>query len=306
MADEEKFKHDPEAGEDTKKLRLPFALCKSKGIEIQDWWTPRDAWNALKNEGAVSNVSEEYADYYRQLKKKKAKEYRKKHPERIKKSRLRAQTKSRQLSDLTHNVDKKYKHKDGAIAGANKATPMTFEKADSGNCNPFFNKKDEKTGVNYIGYRTNCQTCVATYIARRKGYDVRALPNLDNREIAQLSQNTSLAYKDKNGKRPEKLYKPYEDSVGGWLAKSMEPGEIFSVEFDWIGRNSGHIVTAEKLKNGDLRIYDPQTNYTVKGIQEIKNYFKSSRIRNGSVEAMNLTNCTLDEKFCDKIMKKSR
>ena len=50
MADEEKFKNDPEAGQDTKKLRLPFALCKSKGIEIQDWWTPRDAWNALKND----------------------------------------------------------------------------------------------------------------------------------------------------------------------------------------------------------------------------------------------------------------
>ncbi len=45
MADEE-FKYDPEAGEDNKKLRLPFALCKAKGIEIKDWWTPRDAWNA--------------------------------------------------------------------------------------------------------------------------------------------------------------------------------------------------------------------------------------------------------------------
>ena len=305
MADEEKFKHDPEAGEDTKKLRLPFALCKSKGIEIQDWWTPRDAWNALKNEGAVSNVSEEYADYYRKLKREKAKKYRKEHPERVKKSQLRSETKKRQLADLTHNVDKQYQHKDGEIAGANKATPMTFEQADSGNCNPFFWKRDEKTGVNYIGYRTNCQTCVATYIARRQGYDVRALPNLDNREIAQLSQNTSLAYKDKNGNPPKKMQKPYEDTPTEWLSKEMKPGEIFSVEFGWSGRNSGHIITAEKLSNGELRIYDPQTNYAVSGA-EARNYFKKGRIREGSLRAMNLTNCTLDEKFCDKIMKKSR
>lgn len=79
MADEE-FKYDPEAGEDNKKLRLPFALCKAKGIEIKDWWTPRDAWNALRNRGEVQDVSEEYADFYRKLKKKRAAEYRKKTP----------------------------------------------------------------------------------------------------------------------------------------------------------------------------------------------------------------------------------
>ena len=51
MADEEEFKYDPEAGERVKKLRLPFALCKKYGITIQDWWTPRDAWNALRRGG---------------------------------------------------------------------------------------------------------------------------------------------------------------------------------------------------------------------------------------------------------------
>ena len=30
------------------KYRLPFGLCKKFGINIQDWWTPTDAWNALK------------------------------------------------------------------------------------------------------------------------------------------------------------------------------------------------------------------------------------------------------------------
>ena len=30
------------------KYRLPFALCKERGIQLPDWATPRDAWNALK------------------------------------------------------------------------------------------------------------------------------------------------------------------------------------------------------------------------------------------------------------------
>lgn len=65
MADEKEFRYDPEAEENSKKFRLPFALCKANGIAIQDWWTPRDAWAALERNGDVENVSDEYADYYR-------------------------------------------------------------------------------------------------------------------------------------------------------------------------------------------------------------------------------------------------
>ena len=65
---EEEFKYDAEAEENTRKYRLPFALCKAQGIAIQDWWTPRDAWEALKRGGRVDDVSEEYAAYYRELK----------------------------------------------------------------------------------------------------------------------------------------------------------------------------------------------------------------------------------------------
>lgn len=294
------FKHDPEAGENAKKYRLPFALCKAKGIKIQDWWTPRDAWAALRNRGEVQNVSEEYADYYRELKKKKAKEYRKRHPERVEQSRLRSETKKRQLVNEEHNPDKNYQHVDGSIAGAARGEPMDFAKADSGSVNPFFLKSDEKTGVPYIGYRTNCQTCVATYIARRKGYDVRALPNLNNYHIADLSFNTTLAYIDKDGNHPKLRSKPYELSASEWLGTEIKAGEIHSVEFTWSGRNGGHIVTVEKLPNGELLAYDPQTNRKLQG-RNIDGFFKG--VNRKSIQAMNLTNYSLDEKFCDNIMK---
>lgn len=35
--DDDDFKNDPEGESNAKKYRLPFALCKAKGIKIQDW-----------------------------------------------------------------------------------------------------------------------------------------------------------------------------------------------------------------------------------------------------------------------------
>lgn len=43
--------YDPEKDSKSKYTRLPFGLCKSKGIPIQDWWTPKDAWAALQRAG---------------------------------------------------------------------------------------------------------------------------------------------------------------------------------------------------------------------------------------------------------------
>jgi hypothetical protein len=274
---EDDFKHDPEAQDNTKKYRLPFALCKAHGIATQDWWTPRDAWKALENGGVVDDVSEEYEEYFKKLKKEKNKQYQE-----------RAKRKRKQLKDSEHNPDKGYVHQKGSIAGAKKGAPMDFKSADSGNVNPYYN-------YNQIGYSHNCQTCVAVYVARRQGYDVRALPNLNNKNIYRLSYNTALAYIDANGMHPKR------DSILGVkdLDRKVKSNRIYSVEFNWKGRRSGHIITVERGEDGNVRLYDPQTNSIIKG-DEMRKYL--SRTRN--VEIMDLTDCTLDEAFCDKIMKK--
>ena len=295
MADEKDFKYDPESGEDSKKYRVPFAICKARGIKIQDWWTPRDAWNALRNNGYVEDVDEEYAEYYRKLKRERQKEFDKTHPWRVKKKKARAETKKQQLADKEHNPDKTYQHVDGAIASAKKGEPMDFQKADSGNCNPYFMKKNAKTDHEYIGYKTNCQTCVATYIARRKGYDVRALPNVNNYNIANLSFNTSLAYVDKDGNHPK------QKRVGGIsdVAFDAAPGSIHAVQFDYVGRSSGHIVVVEKDVSGKVFLYDPQTNSTIDQAS-----FKSYGRGKTNFKAMDLTDVSMDEKYCDSIMKR--
>lgn len=286
--DIEEFKNDPEANEDSKKYRLPFALCKKYGIPIQDWWTPRDAWNALKSGGTVSDVSEEYKDYYRQKKKERQKEY-------AKKARARAKKKQQQLSNPLHNPDKNYKHENGKIAGVAKGKAMDFKQADSGNCNPFYNK-------GLIGYYTNCQTCVAVYVARRQGYDVRALPNLNNKNIYMLSMNTSLAYADSNGKNPKLIHKRNKEKTVAFLENHIKPGEIFSLEYSRRGAKEGHIIIAEKQSSGELFLYDPQINKTIQK-NEIGNYIVRNRAYD--IGIMNLTNVKINEDFCDSIMKRS-
>ena len=45
-------------------LRLPFGLCKRYGIKIEDSWTPRDAWNALKGRRGIDprEAMDDYLD----------------------------------------------------------------------------------------------------------------------------------------------------------------------------------------------------------------------------------------------------
>ena len=117
--------------------------------------------------------------------------------------KARNKAKKQQKKDPEHNPDPNYKHVKGAVAGVKRGKPMTFKEADSGHCNPFYKQAwNDYTQTGYIGYRTNCQTCVAAFIARRQGYDVRALPNLDNESIYRLSLDPMLAYVDKNGNHP--------------------------------------------------------------------------------------------------------
>lgn len=300
MVAEDKFKYDPEAEqkESGARYRLPFALCKKYGIAIQDWWTPRDAWNALKN-GEGVNVSDEYAEMRRRQKKAYEKA-RRRDPERLKRKKLRDETKKRQLSSEAHNPIKGYTHKEGAVAGVKQGKPMTFKQAAAA-VNPFFMKADPKTGVNYIGYRTNCQTCVATYFARRQGYDVRALPNLNNRNIADLSVLTNLAYVDESGKHPTAERKPRGKTTSSWLSEKMKPNDIYSLEWTWKGRSSGHIITVEKDSAGRVTVYDPQTNTKFDGFDKVKGLYKNAQY--GSVRATKLTGCRIDEKFCDGIMR---
>ena len=288
----DEFKHDPE-DEKKRVLRLPFALCKQAGITIQDWWTPRDAWDALKYRGMVADPSEEMKDYFRELKKKASKES-------YENRKARNKAKKQQKKDPEHNPDPNYKHVKGAIAGVKRGKPMTFKEADSGHCNPFFKQAwNDYTQTGYIGYMTNCQTCVAAFIARRQGYDVRALPNLDNESIYRLSLNPMLAYVDKNGNHPTPKAQKRGQGKIGFLQSELQEGRTYGLWWENKRKRSGHIVTCGK-KDGKIWIYDPQNNWHGEE-RAVLNYLSDGK----NLRVADLTNVRMDERFCDKIFKRS-
>ena len=280
---ENDFQYDPEAEDNSKKYRLPFALCKANGIEVEDWWTPKDAWEALKNGGYVDDVSDEYKEYYRQLKK-----------ESSKKSNARTKLKNNQLKDPEHNPENIENHVQGTIAGVKCGEPMSFEQADGGRVNPFF---EQGCKGQLIGYRHNCQTCVAVYFARRKGYDVRALPNLNNKNIYSLSVNTTLAFVNQKGEHPIEKPKAHYQKTLDFLNSEVSDNRVYSLCFSWKGRRDGHIVVAERM-GGKVVVYDPQTNKQYKD-----NEITQLLSRTNNLRLTDLTDYNLDEKFCDSIMK---
>ena len=125
---------------------------------------------------------------------------------------------------------------------------MSFQEADSRSVNPFFSDYSK------IGYRHNCQACVATFIARRQGYNVSALPNLNNRQIYMLSYNTSLAYLTPNQEHPKYILKPKGVNKIKFLESQIKQGEIYSVEFNWIGASCGrsHIFMDTIFREGKI------------------------------------------------------
>ncbi len=285
---EDNFKHDPEGEEQkqSKFYRLPFALCKKYGIPIQDWWRPRDAWNALKNGGLVEDPSEEMKRLIRKQKQKasaKSSQERKDRESRI----------AKQKQNPDHVPDQNYQHRSGFIAGEPKGEPMSFEQANGGKVNPFY---EQGRKGELIGYLTNCQTCVAAYVARRQGYNVRALPNLDNKEIYNLSLSPLSIY-EKGGRSPEEIGKHPMERTADFLDRMVKEGSICTVSCKWIGRNSGHIVTAERTAEG-VRLYDPQTG-KVYAKNEINAFF--SRATN--IRVADVTGFEINTRIADRIMK---
>ena len=130
---------------------------------------------------------------------------------------------------------------------------------------------------------------MATFVAQKLGYDVKALPNLNNKNIADLSYNVSLAYLDKDGNHPKQ-----ESSDGSLMSES---GKMYALRWAWKGRRSGHIVLMMNDGQGTY-LYDPQTNTKYSG-KAAYSFISSGH----DFKKMDLTDCTIDEKFCDKIMK---
>lgn len=192
--------------------------------------------------------------------------------------------------------------------GVKKGKEMTFEEANELRGNINYGKASE--------YSVNCQSCVVANELRRRGYNVTALPNLQKTGNIpyELSMRTNWAWID-----PKTMAMPKKQTAGGIyditrsgalksksikeLTKELvelvkEPGR-YHIDFAWKGKNSGHIITLEKLHNGKIIIYDPQTG-KMKNWKELS---KEISLRYG-VSVLRVDNLLVNTDIIDGIVKK--
>ena len=271
--------NDEESGGNAK-YRLPFALCKARGIHVPEGATPRDAWNLLK--GYNVNPDKEYKRMYDKIAAKKRRDSKKE--------------RKRQAHDPEHSPDYKYQSEAGKIAGVSKGEEMTFAQADGMKPNPYYGKRG------LYGYHNNCQTCVVAFEARLRGYDVRALPNNRNPYIRDLQYNTNLAYIDQYGKHPQYITSPKGMNKLKFIDSVVREGKRYSIEWDWKSGISGHIITVMK-ENGKLKFYDPQTGIIMNSKQ-----FQSECIwkSKGKLQILRVDNCEFNLDLVDYILKRRK
>ena len=192
--------------------------------------------------------------------------------------------------------------------GVKNGKEMTFEEANELRGNINYGKASE--------YSVNCQSCVVANELRRRGYNVTALPNLQKTGNIpyELSMRTNWAWID-----PKTMVMPKKQTAGGIyditrsgalksksikeLTKELvelvkEPGR-YHIDFAWKGKNSGHIITLEKLHNGKIIIYDPQTG-KMKNWKELS---KEISLRYG-VSVLRVDNLLVNTDIIDGIVKK--
>ena len=192
--------------------------------------------------------------------------------------------------------------------GVKKGKEMTFEEANELRGNINYGKASE--------YSVNCQSCVVANELRRRGYNVTALPNLQKTGNIpyELSMRTNWAWID-----PKTMVIPKKQTAGGIyditrsgalksksikeLTKELvelvkEPGR-YHIDFAWKGKNSGHIITLEKVHNGKIIIYDPQTG-KMKNWKELS---KEISLRYG-VSVLRVDNLLVNTDIIDGIVKK--
>ena len=154
------------------------------------------------------------------------------------------------------------------LAGVERGKAMTFDEADGNKANPNFSSAP--------GYRINCQSCVVSNEARRRGYNVETLSNTKGSTLEMLSRATNKAWIDpQTGKYPAYIF---DDAITTakkfepFLDKTIEEGNRYTLQFTWKGRgHSGHIICADRMENGVLRLYDPQIGKAYTGT-EISQY----------------------------------
>ena len=152
---------------------------------------------------------------------------------------------------------------------------MTWEEADSKNTNPNFKQRTPTAD--------NSQACVVVHEARLRGIDVTALPyNEDNDIFVKLGDNFERAWINPRTNKPPKPMEyrksSFEQMVSA-LEKQCSAVGRYHIGLNWEEgsdddkEDGGHVLTAERLPNGNFRYFDPQIGEFIN-----INYYKNHKM----------------------------
>lgn len=200
--------------------------------------------------------------------------------------------------DASEERIKENKHDPKVLAGIRKGAPMTREKANNKNANPFYGKAPE--------YGINCQSCVVAFEARLRGFDVSAKPNyaIANSTAMKLAKNQNLAWKHNiTGLKPiPKVSNKQGADLYNWLGKNIKDNQRFTFSYQYLNKFNemkGHIICLDKTAKGKLRFYDPQTGNTFIG-GEVRRYIKKRNIFKSNI--LRVDNCTFNTDIVEDIL----
>lgn len=159
------------------------------------------------------------------------------------------------------------------IVGVSKGAPMSFDDADGMKSNPGYE--------NDFARVMNCQTCVVANEARRRGYDVQALPyNKNNDSMFALAEQPTRAYiNPETGKEPEMIRveeSPTKARFNKLCEETVKDGERYHLRIE-TKAGGGHVVCMDRDESGVLRVYDPQDGSIYKASEYLKRAKYSSK-----------------------------
>lgn len=185
--------------------------------------------------------------------------------------------------------------------GIAQGKPMTFEEANELKGNVNYGKSRE--------YSINCQSCVVANELRRRGFDVTAFGKFYEEQTL-IGRDATLAWID-----PVTGQKSTRQHIGittnGTITKAQQLKDIeeftldegrYTIGVAWTQNRGRHIITAERMKNGELRIYDPQCGRKWIYDDWIKEVYNTNISKRKDIRVQRIDNLLVNTKLISKIV----
>lgn len=208
---------------------------------------------------------------------------------------------------IANNKEKKFQEEreknpiDKKTGFHKKTTEMTPDE-DMERVNPAFKNWDQNT-------KSNCVLCSMSFELRRRGYDVQAKKATSGYDQNELTQDWFTGAKHteaKGGIQDHELMRRnftldksrQKEMINDALStiKAQKDGARGTLGIIWNGTASGHSI-AYAVENGEVTIYDTQSNEKFKGDKAAEKYLKQT----SRVDITRLDNCKLNTKYIKEV-----